>query len=107
MCELLVITILICTAVLLYPPAAQLVGLTVLAIVGVFLVSMALAEDRRPIPVPQLGAGCPTGYSASPTSGTCVPSAGTRCRAFPSPSGSCPTGWSYSPTARMCVEVGC
>jgi hypothetical protein len=61
---------------------------------------------ERPLPVPMYGAGCPSGYSASPTSGTCAPSTTTCCRAFPS-NGSCPTGWSYSPTSRMCTETNC
>jgi hypothetical protein len=70
------------------------------------LVAIAFADPRRPMPVPQVSAGCPAGYSASPTTGTCVPSAGTKCRAYPS-AGSCPTGWTYSPTSRMCVETRC
>jgi hypothetical protein len=37
----------------------------------------------------------------SPTSGTCVPSVGTRCRAFPSATGTGPTGYSYSPTSKI------
>jgi hypothetical protein len=71
------------------------------------LVAIGFADPRRPTPVPQVSAGCPAGYNASPTTGTCVPSATTRCRAFPSPTGSCPTGWSYSPISRMCVESHC
>jgi hypothetical protein len=52
----------------------------------------------------QCSAGKCRRWHYSPTSGTCSPSAGTQCRAFPAPSGSCPTGFSYSPTSRMCVD---
>jgi hypothetical protein len=73
-------------------------------------IRVAEAQQRgaaeRPLPVPMYGAGCPAGYSASPTSGTCTPLATTRCRAFPS-TGSCPNGFGYSPTSRMCVETNC
>jgi hypothetical protein len=70
------------------------------------LIAAALAAGvDRPMPVPSTG-GFPSGYSYSPTSSTCSPIAGTRCRAFPS-SGSCPTGWTYSPTSRMCTETRC
>jgi hypothetical protein len=80
----------------------------VMMVIILFAVAMAaaFAEPRRPMPVPQIGAGCPPGDTSSPTSGTCVPSTTTRCRAFPS-TGSCPTGWSYSPTSRTCVETVC
>jgi hypothetical protein len=98
-------TVLLVAAVLIFPALARLVGATVLILIAI--AAAALAEPRRPPPVPQVGASCPPGYSSSPTSGTCAPSATTRCRAFPSPGGSCPTGWTYSPTSRMCVEVGC
>jgi hypothetical protein len=37
----------------------------------VYLAAMALAEQRRPPPVPQIGSGCPPGYSSSPTPGMC------------------------------------
>jgi hypothetical protein len=83
----------------------QKIGAAVLILL--VLVGIACADPRRPAPVPQVGAGCPPGYNASPTSGTCTPSAGTRCRAFPSSTGSCPVGYSYSPTSKMCVETNC
>jgi hypothetical protein len=105
-CSAFVIWLLLVTAVLLVPTFVRILGATVLILI--LFTAMACAEpQRRPPPVPQVGAGCPPGYSSSPTSGTCAPTAGTRCRAFLSPGGSCPTGWSYSPTSRMCVEVGC
>jgi hypothetical protein len=103
MCTLALFALLI-AAVLIFPAFARLVGAAVLILL-VFAV-VALAEERRPLPVPQAGAGCPSGYSSSPTSGTCAPMSGTRCRAFPS-TGSCPTGWTYSPTSRMCTETAC
>jgi hypothetical protein len=101
------LVVLFVIAVLAVPALVRVVGALVLGILIALGVAATLAEPRRPTPVPQVGAGCPPGYSSSPTSGTCVPSGGTRCRAFPSPGGSCPTGWTYSPTSRMCVEVGC
>jgi hypothetical protein len=106
MCTTIVIFGLIVAAVLTVPALARMIGAVVLILIALG-VAAAVAEPRRPPPVPQVGAGCPPGYSSSPTSGTCAPSATTRCRAFPSPGGSCPTGWTYSPTSRMCVEVGC
>jgi hypothetical protein len=105
MCTTIVIISLIVVAVLIFPALARIIGAGVLVLLA--LVAVALAEQRRPTSVPQVGAGCPPGYSSSPTSGTCAPTAGTRSRAFLSPGGSCPTGWTYSPTSRMCVEVGC
>jgi hypothetical protein len=101
------LVVLFVIAVLAVPGLARVVGALVLGVLIALGLAAALAEPRRPPPVPQVGAGCPPGYSSSPTSGTCAPSATTRCRAFPSPGGSCPTGWTYSPTSRMCVEVGC
>jgi hypothetical protein len=95
------LVVLFVIAVLAVPALARLVGDLVLGILIALGVAAALAEPRRPPPVPQIGSGCPPG-----TSGTCSPIATTRCRAFPSPGGSCPTGWTYSPTSRMCVEVG-
>jgi hypothetical protein len=104
MCTLALFALLI-AAVLISRRLAQLVGAAVIILLALAVV--ALAEERRPLPVPQVGAGCPSGYTSSPTSGTCVPSATTRCCAFPSPSGACPVGWSYSPISRMCVESHC
>ncbi len=66
--------------------------------------NMAEELRRYPLPVPQVGAGCPYGYSA--TSGVCTPQSSTKCRAFPS-TGACPNGFGYSPTSRMCVETTC
>jgi hypothetical protein len=103
MCTLALFALVI-AAVLISRRLAQLIGVAVLVLIA--LVVVALAEERRPLPVPQVGAGCPPGYSPSPTSGTCLPAATTRCRAFPS-TGSCPTGWTYSPTSRACVETAC
>jgi hypothetical protein len=105
LCVGFVVWLLVVAAALLVPTIARLVGAVVLILI--VIAAAALAEPRRPPPVPQIGSGCPPGYSSNPTSGTCAPSATTRCRAFLSPGGSCPTGWTYSPTSRMCVEVGC
>jgi hypothetical protein len=102
---MIVLVVLIVAAVLIFPALARIVGAAVLILLAV--AALAYAGDRRPLPQQQVGAGCPPGYSTSPTSGTCVPSGGTRCRAFPSPTGSCPTGWSYSPTSKMCGETVC
>ncbi len=106
MCVVALVVLLV-AAVLLIPALARIIGAAVIILLVVGLALAIAADDRRPMPVPQVGAGCPPGYNASPTSGTCTPSAGTRCRAFPSATGSCPTGWSYSPTSRMCVESHC
>jgi hypothetical protein len=92
--------------VLLMPALARIVGAAVLTVLIIGL-TVAFADGGRPPPVPQLSTGCPPGYSGSRTSGTCVPSGNTRCRAFPAPTGSCPVGWSYSPTSQMCVETAC
>jgi hypothetical protein len=104
MCTIVLVALIV-AAVLIFPALARIVGAAVLILLAV--AALAYAGDRRPIPQPQVGAGCPSGYSRSPTSGSCVPSGGTRCRAFPSPTGSCPVGWSFSPTSRMCVETAC
>jgi hypothetical protein len=104
MCTLALFALVI-AAVLISRRLAQLIGVAVLVLIALAVV--ALAEERRPMPVPQIGAGCPPGYSSSPTSGTCAPSSGTRCRAFPSPTGSCPVGHSFSPVSRMCIESNC
>jgi hypothetical protein len=104
MCTLALFALVI-AAVLISRRLAQLIGAAVIILLALAVV--ALAEERRLPPVPQISTGCPPGFSSSPTSGTCVPSATTRCRAFPSPAGSCPTGWSYSPTSKMCVETVC
>ena len=103
MCTLALFALAI-AAVLISRRLAQLIGVAVLVLIA--LAVAALAEERPPTPVPQISTGCPPGYSSNPTSGTCVPSAGIRCRAFPS-SGSCPVGYSYSPTSRMCTETAC
>jgi hypothetical protein len=43
------------------------------ALILLLLASPALAESTRPTPLPQTSAaGCPTGWSASPTSGYCI-----------------------------------
>jgi hypothetical protein len=104
MCTLALFALVI-AAVLISRRLAQLVGVAVLILIALAVV--ALAEERRPPPVPQISTECPPGYSSSPTSGTCTPSATTRCRAFQAPSGSCPVGWSYSPTSRQCIETHC
>jgi hypothetical protein len=104
MCTLALFALLI-AAVLISRRLAQLIGLAVIILFA--LTGIALAEPRRPAPVPQISSGCPQGYTSSPTSGTCAPSATTRCRAFPSPTGSCPVGYSFSPVSRMCVESAC
>jgi hypothetical protein len=77
MCTLALFALVI-AAVLISRRLAQLVGAAVIILLALAVV--ALAEERRPLPVPQVGAGCPPGYSSSPTSGTCAPSATTRCR---------------------------
>ena len=89
------LVVLFVIAVLAVPALARLVGAAVLILIALG-VAGALAEARRATPVPQISSECLPGYSASPTSGTCAPSGGTRCRAFPSPGGSCPTGWTYT-----------
>jgi hypothetical protein len=70
--------------VLLVPALARIVGAAVLTVLIIGL-TVAFADGGRPPPVPQLSTGCPPGYSGSPTSGTCVPSGNTGCRAFPAP----------------------
>jgi hypothetical protein len=102
MCTLALFALLI-AAVLISRRLAQLIGLAVIILFA--LTGIALAEPRRPAPVPQISSGCPQGYTSSPT--TCAPSATTRCRAFPSPTGSYPVGYSFSPVSRMCVESAC
>jgi hypothetical protein len=82
MCTAIALVALFVVAVLLIPAFARIVGAAVL--IGIALAAaVAFAEERRPLPVPQVGAGCPPGYSSSPTSGTSVPSITTRCRAIP------------------------
>jgi hypothetical protein len=77
-----------------------------LAIALMLCAATARAEPlQRPLPVPQRGAGCPPGYSSSPTSGMCVPSAGTKAKAVPQVGVGCPAGYSSSPTSGMCVET--
>jgi hypothetical protein len=105
MCTTIVIVALIVGAVLIFPALARAISATVLILIA--FVALACAEERRPMPQPQVGSGCPSGYASSPTSRTCAPIATTRCKAFLSPTGSYLTGWTYSPTSRMCVEVGC
>jgi len=56
-----------------------------------------------PTPVPQIGAGCPPGYSGS--GGACVPGPNTSCRAFPKTGATCPVG--YTTSFNYCVETGC
>ena len=63
-----------------------------------------LQQPRRATPVPQTGAGCPPGYSGSPTSGYCSSSAGAG-RAVPQRGTGCPSGFSLSPTSGYCVET--
>jgi hypothetical protein len=80
--------------------AIYFVTLIAIYFVTLMLIAHALAEEHRPLPVPQLSTGCPPGCSSSPTLGTCVRSGNTRCRAFPGPTGNCPVGWTYTPTCR-------
>jgi hypothetical protein len=68
------------------------------------LTAPALAE-QRPLPVPQTGAGCPPGYSSSPTSRMCSPGPNTRARAIPHVGAGCPAGYSSSPTSGYCLET--
>jgi hypothetical protein len=96
---------LLIAAVLISRRLAQLIGVAVLVLIALAVV--ALAEERRPPPVPQISTGCPPGYSSSPTSGTCVPAATTWCRAIPRVGAGCPAGYSLSPTSGYCVESGC
>ena len=77
----------------------------VLTLLAVLSATVALAE-QRPLPVPQTSAGCPPGYSSSPTTGFCTPNPGTRSRAVPMQGSTCPPGFSVSPTSRMCIETG-
>jgi hypothetical protein len=71
MCTTIVIFGLIVAAVLTVPALARMIGAVVLILLA--LTALACAEERRPLPVPQGGAGCPPGYSSSPTSGACIP----------------------------------
>jgi hypothetical protein len=80
-------------------------------VVGIMLAAalafcpVSAKAEPRPMPVPQRGAGCPPGYSSSPTSGMCSPSAGTKARAILQVGPGCPSGYSSSPTSGMCVET--
>jgi hypothetical protein len=74
--------------------------------IALTLCAVTANAEPRPLPVPQRGAaGCPSGYSSSPTSGMCVPGPNTKARAVPQVGSGCPTGWSSSPTSGMCVET--
>jgi hypothetical protein len=78
----------------------------ILLLAALLLPSAVRADDRRPLPVPSTGGVCPSGYSASPTSGTCVPNAATRERAIPKAGhAACPPGFTASMGA-FCVETG-
>ena len=77
----------------------------ILTVVLLLFASPALAEQQRPLPVPQINAGCPPGYSTSPTSRTCTPGPNTRARAIPQVGAGCPAGYSSSPTSGMCIET--
>jgi hypothetical protein len=55
----------------------------ILLLVALMVPIAARADDRRPLPVPSTGGVCPSGYSASPTSGYCVPHLNTRSNAVP------------------------
>jgi hypothetical protein len=87
MCTLALFALVI-AAVLISRRLAQLVGAAVIILLALAVV--ALAEERRPPPVPQVGAGCPPGYSASPTSGTCTPSSTTPVPCVPVADGGLP-----------------
>jgi hypothetical protein len=102
MCTLALFALVI-AAVLISRRLAQLIGAAVIILLAFAVV--ALAEERRPLPVPQVGAGCPPGYE-QPDVGHVRAVDRTRCRAFPS-TGSCPVGYSYSPTSRMWTETAC
>ena len=64
----------------------------------------ARADDRRPLPVPSTGGVCPSGYSASPTSGYCTPNPGTRSNAVPKQGlAPCPIG-THESMQSFCVQ---
>jgi hypothetical protein len=78
----------------------------ILLLAALLVPSAAGADDRRPLPVPSTGGVCPSGYSASPTSGYCVPHLNTRQRAIPKAGyAACPPGYAESMGA-FCVETG-
>jgi hypothetical protein len=39
----------------------------VITLLALIMIGVAIAEERRPMPVPQIGSGCPPGFSSSPT----------------------------------------
>ena len=71
-------------------------------IIAVTLPTIALAEQPKPMPMPKIGAACPTGYQSS--AGYCLPGPVTRCRAMLKV-GACPVG--YTTSFDYCVETGC
>jgi hypothetical protein len=79
MCTTIVIFGLIVAAVLTVPALARILGAAVLILLAI--AAVALAEERRPMPVPSPSGSCPVGWSYSPTSRMCAPTAATRCRA--------------------------
>jgi hypothetical protein len=64
----------------------------------------ATSASAAPRPLPQVGAICPNGYSAS--SGVCVPHMATHCHAFPNFGATCPVGYTVS-GGSYCLETGC
>jgi hypothetical protein len=61
-------------------------------------------QPQRPLHVPMTGGVCPSGYSASPTSGQCVPNPNTRQQAVPQRGyQACPPGY-HSSMQSYCVE---
>jgi hypothetical protein len=54
-----------------------------LIVIALLIATAANAEPLPPQPQPKIGAICPTGWSASPTSGYCVPGPNNKCRMMP------------------------
>jgi hypothetical protein len=76
-----------------------------LIVITLLIATAANAEPLPPQPQPKIGAVCPTGWSASPTSGYCVPEPNNKCRMMPKLGAPCPPGWSAS--FDYCVETNC
>ena len=71
-----------------------------LIVIALLIATAANAEPLPPQPQPKIGAVCPTGWSASPTSVYCVPGPNNKCRMMPKLGAPCLPGWSaYSTTA--------
>jgi hypothetical protein len=89
-------------AIRAWPPTAIYFAIT--AAIALLWLAPALADERKPQPVPLTSAGvCPSGYS--PSGGYCTPHLNTRARAIPKAGYTpCPSG--YSESMGYCVEIG-